>query len=176
MKYTLIFILIIFSLSCKIENKTDNSDLKTDSELKTTTMNKTAPSEKLTALVFKGLDHAVSSIKDGNGPLIPFVMEQTNGQIKLRRFMEETLEEGLEEAKKYLTALEDKPDLAVIVYDGRITIDGSKYDAFLVNGYEKIDSNGYCFAQQYKPKKMFSPFKEIGNASIVSLLENILGN
>ncbi len=174
MKYISLYILIVMSLSCKLENKKDSSYSKLNAELKSELMSKTIPSKKLKSLVLKGLDHGVLSIKDGDGPLIPFVMEQKNGQIKLTRFLEDTLEEGLEQAKQYLIELEESPDLAIIVYDGLLTIQGTKHDAFMVNGYERNYPKGFCFAQQYKPKDKLSPFKEIGNPFIINLLENIL--
>ncbi|WKX76269.1 hypothetical protein [Zobellia laminariae] len=174
MNYLSIFILTLISLSCKSENKNDELNSSPKSELQLKTMTKTAPSEKLTTLVFKGLDHGVASIEDGNGPLIPFVMIKTGEQMNMSRFMEETLEEGLAQAKKYIVELDEKPELAIIVYDGLITENGKKHDAILVNGYEKNDSKGYCFAQKYKPKKMLSPFKEIGNTVIVNQFESIL--
>ena len=131
-------------------------------------------SEKLMELVFKGLDHGIYSIKDGDGPLIPFVMTQTNGEIEMKRFMAETLEECVAQAKKHLIDLSEKPELAIMAYDGMITLEGTKYDAIMVDGYEKNDSKGYCFAQRYKPKKFLSRFKEIGNAAFIDEFENIL--
>lgn len=131
-------------------------------------------SEKLMELVFKGLDHGIYSIKDGDGPLIPFVMTKTNEEIAMQRFMAETLEECVAQAKKYLIELTEKPDIAIMAYDGMITIEGTKFDAIMVDGYEKNDNKGYCFAQRYKPKKFLSRFKEIGNAAFIDEFENIL--
>lgn len=131
-------------------------------------------SEKLMELIFKGLDHGIYSIKDGDGPLIPFIMIDTNGEIELKRFMAETIEASVAQAKKYLVDLIEKPELAIMAYDGFLTVEGKKYDAILVNGFEKLDSKGHCFAQRYKPKKFLSRFKEIGNTAFVAELENVL--
>lgn len=131
-------------------------------------------SEKLMELVFKGLDHGIYSIKDGDGPLIPFVMTKINEEIAMQRFMAETLEECVAQAKKYLIELTEKPDFAIMAYDGMITIEGTKFDAIMVDGYEKTASKGYCFAQRYKPKKFLSRFNEIGNAAFIDEFENIL--
>ncbi|MFN5984093.1 MAG: hypothetical protein ACK46Y_15340 [Fluviicola sp.] len=131
-------------------------------------------SEKLMELIFKGLDHGIYSIKDGDGPLIPFVITQTNGEIEMKRFMAETIEESVSQAKKYLKELSEKPELAIMAYDGMLTIEGIKYDAIMVDGYEINDSKGYCFAQRYKPKKFLSRFKEIGNTAFIDEFENIL--
>jgi len=44
-------------------------------------------SEKLIPLVFKGLDHGIYSNKDGDRPLIPFVMTQTNGETDMKKVL-----------------------------------------------------------------------------------------
>jgi len=131
-------------------------------------------SEKLMELIIKGLDHGIYSIEDGEGPLIPFVLTETNGEIELKRFVAETYEECVDQAKQHIIELVEKPDLAIIAYDGMITAEGKKYDAIMVDGYEKTDSKGYCFAQRYKPKKFLSRFKKIGNAAFIDEFENIL--
>lgn len=66
--------------------------------------------------------------------------------------------------------------MATMVYDGSLTIEGAKYDAIMVDGYDKYDLVAYCFAQRYKPKKFLSTFKEIENAALIDEFENILYN
>lgn len=137
-------------------------------------MSEITTSQELMDLIFTGLDHGVDSIRDGGGPLIPFVMTKTDEELDMKRFVGETLEESVEQATNYLIGLTEKPDLAIIVYDGLLTIEGTKYDAIMVDGYDKFDPTAYCFAQRYKPKKFLSKFKEIGNAALIDEFENIL--
>ena len=131
-------------------------------------------SEELMDLVFKGLDHGIYSIKDGDGPLIPFVMTQKNRELEMKRFVSETLEGSVAAAKKFIANYTNAPDFAIMAYDGMLTIDGTKYDAIMVDGFDKTDPKGYCFAQRYKPKKFLSRFKEIGNAALVEEFESVL--
>ena len=130
--------------------------------------------ENLIELMYKGLDYGIDSIKDGDGPLIPFVMIQTNGQVEMKRFMAGTLEESVAQAKQHIIDLTEKPDYIILAYDGMITIEGAKYDAIMVDGFDKTDPKGYCFAQRYKPKKFLSRFKSIGNAAFVDEFESLL--
>ncbi|KYG80854.1 hypothetical protein AWW67_08510 [Roseivirga seohaensis] len=131
-------------------------------------------SEKLMELAFKGLDHGIYSIKDGDGPLIPFIMIQTKGEIEMKRFLAETLEHSLLQARKHIANLTNELDCVVLVYDGMLTIQGAKYDAIMVDSFDITDNKGYCFAQRYKPKKFLSKFKEIGNAAFVGEIESLL--
>ncbi|WP_339609492.1 hypothetical protein [uncultured Roseivirga sp.] len=131
-------------------------------------------SEKLMELAFKGLDHGIYSIKDRDGPLIPFIMIQTKGEIEMKRFMAETLEDSLLQARKHIANLSKELDCVVLAYDGMLTIEGTKYDAIMVDAFDNTDNKGYCFAQRYKPKKFLSKFKEIGNAAFVGELDSLL--
>jgi len=55
---------------------------------------------KLNDLMFQVLDHAVASIKDAGGPLIPFsITEDAGGERHLTRYAAERLEEGEAQAK-----------------------------------------------------------------------------
>lgn len=135
---------------------------------------KTTASERLLELVSQGIDHGIYSIQDGWGVLIPFIMTEDNWEIESQRFMNDTFEESISEAQRHLIGLSEKVEIAIIVYEGFAKIEQTKYDAIIVEGYEKMDKNGYCFAQCFKPKKILSKFKEIGNLVFLDELENIL--
>ena len=73
--------------------------------------------------MFTALDHRITSIKDNNGPLIPFTLRQfNNGDKRLDRFVSEHIEEFLEKAKQSIDRDNSDIQMYVIVWDGFITI------------------------------------------------------
>ncbi len=130
-------------------------------------------SKELMDLIFFGLDHGIESVK-GGGLLIPFIVNDTKGKRKLERFVTERIEEGKEKAEEYLKKINPIPQYAIIAYDGFVTIEGKKYDAILVKGFEKGQDKGYVLAQRYKPKAFLKSLKIIGNAAFIGDEDNIL--
>lgn len=129
---------------------------------------------KLVDLMFVGLDHGIESVKaSGPGPLIPFVMVETNGKRNLKRYVSERLEDGLDEGMRELENDNDS-EFAVLVYDGYLTIDGVKFDAVIVKGFDRKDKTGYQIGQRYERKSFLKPFKVIGNAAYLGTVEQLL--
>ncbi len=107
-------------------------------------------------LMFAALDHGTDSIKEAAGPLIPFVMIITGGgERKLRRFVTDQLEEGVEAARNFVE--EEKSDIEIyaIAWDGYLTLEGQKWDAILVEVGERIKEHGILLVQRYEQKGMF---------------------
>jgi hypothetical protein len=173
MKVISICLLCFLIVSCnhhtndKSGNASDSSKVKKDKSMD-------EANKELIELMFFGLDHGIESIKDGEGPLIPFSITSTNGERKLDRFVTENLEDGLVKAVQYIKDLEKKPNFAIVVYDGYITMEGKKFDAILVKGYDKNDVLAYILAQRYLPKQDTSDFKLIGNTAFLGNDKNIL--
>ena len=130
--------------------------------------------EGLVELMFKGLDHGVSSIQDDEGLLIAFVIFEENKELKIVRFATGRIEEGQVEAQKYLTKMEKKPDFAILAYDGFATIEDTEYEAIIVEGFDKSDTTGYVLAQRFKRKTSESKFEPIGNAAYLGNCDNML--
>ena len=82
-------------------------------------------SEKFADLVFFALDHGVNSVRDSGGPLIPFVVYEQDGELKLQRFVTERLEEGPEQAREAIAASPENVAAYALAYDGYITIEGA---------------------------------------------------
>jgi len=136
------------------------------------TDSKNAP-EKLMDLIFLGLDHGIESIKEG-GQLVPFTMSETNGKRDLHRFVTERIEEGKEKAEEHLKKLNPSPEYAIVAYNGYVTIEGKKYEAILVKGFDKKQKEGYILAQRYTPKAFLRSLKIIGNSAFIGNEPNIL--
>lgn len=122
---------------------------------------------QLMELVFTALDHGVDSIRSSGGPLVPFLMMETEGARNMYRFVTERLEDGPVEARNALWSAEERPQFAVVCYDGYITTEGKRYDAVMVEAYDRKDPFCYVLAQRYKPKALLSRFTTIGNAAFI---------
>lgn len=128
--------------------------------------------KKLVELMFSAIDHGINSVKDSSTPLIPFMITEHNKKKELKRFVSKNPEDGLIQARKYLRELKNQPEFAVIAFDGYLNMDNIKYNAVIVEGYDKNDSATYLVAQRYQQKKFLSKFKIIGNATFLGLAEN----
>lgn len=130
--------------------------------------------EELVELMFKGLDHGISSIQDSEGFLIAFALFQEGKEIKIVRFATEQIEDGPKQAEQYLRTLVTKPELAIIAYEGIVSIENEQSDAVIIEGFDKTDSEGYVLAQRFNRKTADSNFESIGNAGFFGNCPNIL--
>jgi len=131
-------------------------------------------SEEFMEFIFLGLDHGIESIKDGGGPLVPFVMTKTNEEKNLSRILTDTLEDGVREAENLVKQLNPKPKLALIAFDGYATIDSKRYDAIIVRSFDSSEADGLIFAQRYVPKEIGIGINPMGNSALVGYEPNLL--
>jgi hypothetical protein len=131
-------------------------------------------SEKFADLVFLALDHAVDSVRTSGGPLIPFLLVEQDGKRDLQRFVTERLEEGPQRAREAVAALPQSATAYAIAYDGFITVEGTKFDAILVEASERGRPAGVRMAQRYTPKKFLRSFHTIGNPVLLGECESLL--
>ncbi len=127
---------------------------------------------RLMELVFMALDHGVDSIRSSGGPLVPFLMTETEDARNIHRFVTERLEDGPVEARNALWSAEERPQFAVVCYDGYLTAEGRRYDAVMAEAYDMNDPFCYLLAQRYKPKAFLSRFTTIGNAAFIGTQVN----
>lgn len=128
------------------------------------------PTENLMELVFLALDHGIDSVRSGS-PLIPFFMTEGD-EKKLQRFAAERLEEGVAKAQEAASSLDAATQAYAIAHDGYITVEGTKYDAILVEAAERGSPTGFVFAQRCRPKKgLFRGLKTIGNVALLGEAE-----
>src|SRR5688572_16460996 len=85
------------------------------------------PSEPLLDLMFQALDHAVQSVANTNGPLIPFaIIESATGERTLARFTTgRNPEEARHHARAHVAQAADCVKYAVAA-DGTITENGQR--------------------------------------------------
>ncbi len=76
--------------------------------------------------------HAVWCVSDG-GPLVPMLAYTTeNDERQLERFAHDDLGAAVECGRQKLTANDMDATDAVLIYDGRITVDDEKLDALII--------------------------------------------
>ena len=131
-------------------------------------------SDEFMDFMFVGLDHGISSIEEGSGPLIPFVITRTGEEKKLQRFVTEYYEEGVKEAERFVGETTPKPDWAIVVFDGYTTINEERSDAIYVKAYDKTLNEAFVFVQRYSPKTVTTEFSLTGNPALIGKEANIL--
>ncbi|MBL8018676.1 MAG: hypothetical protein JNM27_03345 [Leptospirales bacterium] len=95
--------------------------------------------------------HAVWSVSDG-GPLIPFVGIESDGKRDVHRFASEMLEEGVQKAREYFLQQQKRPGLALLAFDGFVTLEAGKIDAVIVEAADSRSPTGSAvFAIPYRP-------------------------
>ena len=131
-------------------------------------------SQPFADLVFLALDHGVESVRSSGGPLTPFVVFEQNGKRELHRFAAERLEEGQQRARDAVAASSPSITAYALAYDGFITIQGTKFDAILVEASERDRPLGVRMAQRYTPKKFLRSFQTVGNPALLGECETLL--
>jgi hypothetical protein len=131
-------------------------------------------SEKFADLVFLALDHGVESVRDGDGPLIPFVIVEQDGKRELHRYAAEMLEDCERQAREAVASLPPSVTAYAFAYDGFITVQGTKFDAILVEASERGRPAGVRMAQRYTPKAGSRDFQPIGNPALLGECEGML--
>lgn len=134
-------------------------------------------SQRLADIAFFALDHGIYSIQDGEGPLVPFVIsEQADSKRKLDRYVSVAkvgasevmvLEESLAKARLAVSQLPSDVTAYAIAHDGYITLQGTKYDAILVEASERGRKGAVIMAQRYLPKTARQSFERVGNPALL---------
>ncbi len=131
-------------------------------------------SQQFADLVFLALDHGVDSVRGSGAPLTPFVMVEQGGKREIHRFAAERLEEGQQRAREAVAAFPASVTAYALAYDGFITVQGTKFDAILVEASERGRAAGVRMAQRYTPKKFLRRFQTVGNPALLGECEILL--
>lgn len=131
-------------------------------------------SQRFADLVFLALDHGVDSVRASGGPLTPFIAYEQEGKRELHRFAAERLEDAQQLAREAVAALPPSVYAYALAYDGFITVQGTKFDAILVEASERGRPAGVCMAQRYKPKKFLRSFQTVGNPALLGECETLM--
>lgn len=138
------------------------------------TKNISKANRKLVDLMLFGLNHGIESIRiKGKGPIVPFLVMETNGEREILKLFTEDPEAGLGEGIR-LIKTDRKSQFVVIVYDGYLPLGEKMINTIIAKGYDRNDSVGYAYAQRYSPKKLFSWFKVIGDRAYLGNTDPLL--
>lgn len=124
--------------------------------------------------VFSGIDLAVETTKERGKAVIPFVMIMKGEDQRLQRFDSETYNDSVKLAENHIRKLTPKPDYALLVYDGVLSIEGRKNEAIYVKAYDKKEQKGLVMAQRYQPNTDDLDFQLINKPALISKEENVL--
>lgn len=121
--------------------------------------------EELADLAFFALDHAVDSVIDSGGPLVPFVVIERDGERSLMRGAADTLEAGLQAVQIIADGVVD--GRTAVAFDGYLTTGEGRFDALHV---EARGSTGetLTLAQRYEVKGMLKKkARAVGNPILI---------
>lgn len=124
----------------------------------------TESSDAAQELAFTVLDRALESLDD-SGPMTPFAVVGSAEELRLHRFVAETLEDGLDRGRVWLAQLPSEVDRAALAFDGYLTKDGERFDAIYVEVHERGAAKSGAIAQRYSPGP--APVQLIGNPADV---------
>ncbi len=120
--------------------------------------------KELEDLIFYALNHGIESIKDGNGPLVPFLMSEGDTIVSnrtLSRFVADTYPDSVLLAKNAVKQLPENVCRYAVAFDTTLTINNKKYDAIVVESANRLDNVGYIYIQKYRGRGFFSKFRTI---------------
>lgn len=105
----------------------------------------------LAELAVFALNHALRSIEDSEGMLVPFVMTDTENEGRsLHRFVADSMEESRQRARDWIA----ETDLSVVRYafawDGYVRLDDVKWDAVFVEAGDRVLPHGMLLCQRYQ--------------------------
>ena len=127
-------------------------------------MSETGASDELIEVVFAALDHGIGSVSISGGPLIPFTLTEDGAGRHLARFVAETLEESLIQARTQVAASD--ADRVAIAHDGYLTVEGERSDAIFVEAQDRGSPSCLVFAQRYRPGGRLRKLSRIGNPAL----------
>ena len=126
------------------------------------------PTQPLLQLIFLALDHAVHSIENSNGPLVPFaVIDTANGERMLARFTSgQNPEEARQHARAHI-AQSNKWIRYAVTADGTITEGGRRVPVVMVEAGEQGAEHGFMFVQRFESTPSCKFLKLTQNPSLI---------
>lgn len=102
--------------------------------------------------------HAVWSISDGETLVPIYAYVDSSGERAMERIAAPRLEESVQIGQQRLSENPHNASVGVLVYDGRITVEGRKLDSLIVQFRDFGQGASAVMAIPYKPKKLLQRF------------------
>jgi hypothetical protein len=114
-------------------------------------------------LVFVALDHGIGSLSAASEePFTPFLLTHSESGRQLKRFVADTYEGSVAAARSHAAGLPNSVQMAVLAFDGFVTIEGVRSDAVVVQAQRRGSPHSSTYVQRYKREG--SKIVEVGNA------------
>jgi hypothetical protein len=123
------------------------------------------------------LNDAVETIKSGLDPIIPFAMTW-DSELKqaLQRCVSDDYNKAVQMAHDHVRNSTDALTAYCVAWSGYVTMEGTKYDAVLVEAAERSGEKAVLMAMRYTPASQTSAYKEVGNVSLLEYRDNLIGS
>jgi len=120
-------------------------------------------SQPLMNMVVFALNFSVESTTATGDSFIPLVIKAAGEQVDVRQFLAETLEEGLAQARQSIENAPPEIERYVLAYEGLLTVEEEKWDAFIFEAGERGQTEAHLFAQRYLPQTQEGDLEVVGN-------------
>lgn len=107
----------------------------------------------LVDMALTAMAHAFRCIEEGDAPLTPFVMTDSDGEGRaIYRFEAKSLGHALDSAEIWLDGVDAEVFRYAFVWDGYITLDDGRWDALFVEAGDRVLPHGMLLCQRYAPE------------------------
>jgi hypothetical protein len=132
-------------------------------------------SDTLTRCLDAVLDNAVESLKAGQDPFLPFAMVWDHaGERTLQRSVSEEYEQAVRMAHDFVRSRAGEISAYGIAWSGYVTMEGTRYDAVLVEAAERGSDQAMLMALRYTPATDEADFQELGHVAMLEHRDNLI--
>jgi hypothetical protein len=132
-------------------------------------------SATLTQCLDAVLDNAGQSLKAGIDPIMPFAMVWDNdGERTIQRSVSGEYDHAVKMAHDYVKSRADVLSVYAIAWSGYVTMEGTRYDAVLVEAAERDSEKAVLMALRHIPANETTGYKELGSVSLLEYRDNLL--
>lgn len=130
----------------------------------------------LVDMALLALNHAFRDIADGSGPMMPFVMADSDSEGRaIYRFEANSLGHAFERAHLWLERVDREICRYAFAWDGYVTLDDVQVDALFVEAGDRTLPHGLILCQCYMPDdETGTVHRRIGEPVIVERPESRL--
>jgi len=106
---------------------------------------------ELAELAVFALNHALRSIEDSEGMLVPFVMTDTEDEGRsLHRFVADSMEQSRQRARDWVGEAGSAVSRYAFAWDGYVRVDDVRWDAVFVEAGDRVLPHGMLLCQRYR--------------------------
>jgi hypothetical protein len=107
--------------------------------------------QELAELAVFALNHALRSIEDSEGMMVPFVMTDNEAEGRsLHRFVADSMDESRQRAGDWVGDADMSVSRYAFAWDGYVRMDDIKWDAVFVEAGDRVLPHGMLLCQRYR--------------------------